>query len=88
MRRKFKTIWGILTGNLLTGYISVGLLPDGRADIILSSYKVKGKRKVDYSRSVILPTNTIIYIPKLTEGRIETPDEWIKRERKKNPKRG
>lgn len=79
MKRKIKTIWGILTGNMMTGYLSVGITPQGRYDIICSSYKAKEERKVDYTKSVILPPNTIVFIPRLTEGRIETPDEWLAR---------
>src|SRR4030042_4723759 len=79
MKRKFKVIWGILTGNLITGYLSVGILPSGRFDIILSTYKAKEGGKADYTKSVILPPNTIVFVPKLTEGRIETPDEWLLR---------
>lgn len=77
--RKIKTIWGILTGNLMTGYLSIGFLPDGRADLLVSTYKAKEGRKTDYDKCVILPTNSIVYIPTFTEGRIENPEEWLAR---------
>lgn len=83
MKQKIKTIWGVLTGNLITGYLTIGVLPDGKRDLIVSSYKPKEGDKVNYEKSIILPQGTVVFIPKLTEGKIETPDEWLRRNKGK-----
>ena len=77
--KNLKIIWGILTGNMVTGYISIGTTPEGRSDIMVSSYKAMDGMKADYSKTVIIPTNTIVFIPRLTEGKVETPDEYNSR---------
>jgi hypothetical protein len=81
MWKKIKVIWGILTGNMTVGYLSTGRLPDGRVDIMFTSYRPKPGRKVDYDKTIIIPECTIAYIPRLTEGRTETPEEYLRRTR-------
>lgn len=79
MWKRVKALWGVLTGNMVVGYLSIGSLPNGNINIIFSSYKPRYGEKVDYSKSIILPEGSIVYMPTLTEGRIETPEEWKKR---------
>lgn len=80
MLKKIKAIWAILTGNSLVGFLSVGVTADKSKNFLLfTASRAEAGKEPNWDETIIVPENTIAYIPKLTEGRIENPKEYIER---------